>query len=442
MASIKRITGKNGTVYKITVSQGYDVQGKKMVKCTTFTPEQKQSERQQEKAAQVFAVEFENRVKNGESLEGEKMSFDGFAEKWLERVKNSVTYTTYKSYEMMLRTKIVPYFRTYKLSKIKVAEIEAFLLTMVDCSAQSSIKKYHMVLSRMFKTAMRWQIVDKNPCVLAEIPRSQKKVSGVMFFTTEQARMFLASLDMEFELTYKGHRRIDDTGKPYHVGDYIEKRGMPLQLKVFFYIAMTCGMRRGEILALHWNDLDFEKKTIKISKSVTKTADGVTCKEPKTATSVRTIPMPDNIAPLLTQYRCEYDALRASMGDKWQGDGNVFTQADGKLMGMHTPYQRFVSHIERYNAWVMRTNEELPEGAKRLEPLPRIPFHGLRHTCATLLNDMGTNISIISKILGHAQTSTTMNIYAHSFESQLREASVNMDVFLMKCTESGQRAER
>ncbi len=437
MPNIKRIENKKGAAYKIRVCRGYDAQNKKIVDTFTYHPDPTISIRQQEKDAMKYALELEGKIKFGISFNGKKTTFDDFATDWLERRKNDVSYNTYQSNEMMLRTKIIPYFKAYKLTKINLPMVEAFYLTLVDNASQSSIQKYDILLNIMFKTAVRWGMIEKNPCENAKLPRSKRRANGIKFFTPEQARTFLASLDMEFELTYTGHRRVDDTGKPYYVAEYKEKRCMPTQLKVFFYIAMTCGMRRGEILALYWDDIDFEKKTIRISKAVTKSDDGVICKEPKTATSVRTIPLPDSIVPLLKQYSIEYDARRAGLGDKWQGDGNMFTQADGKLMGMHTPYQRFVSHIERYNEWVKK---ELPEGGKKLQTLPKIPFHGLRHTCATLLNDMGTNISIISKILGHAQTSTTMNIYAHSFESQLREASANMDGFLTRCTDSEQQA--
>lgn len=93
-----------------------------------------------------------------------------------------------------------------------------------------------------------------------------------------------------------------------------------------------------------------------------------------------------------------------------------------------TPYQSFVRHLIRYNEWV-RDN---PCDAKKngFEPLPMIPLHGLRHSCATLLNYLDVNIIDISKILGHAKSSTTMDIYAHSFEEQNREAANKLDVFI------------
>lgn len=123
---------------------------------------------------------------------------------------------------------------------------------------------------------------------------------------------------------------------------------------------------------------------------------------------------------------------RFSHGTAWQGDlsngGNLFIQADGKLMGHTTPYQYFTKHLHRYNEWVQNN----PDKAKSegLEELPIIPLHGLRHSCATLLNYLEVNIIEISKTLGHSTCSTTMNIYAHSFEEQQEEVATKVNEFL------------
>ena len=97
-------------------------------------------------------------------------------------------------------------------------------------------------------------------------------------------------------------------------------------------------------------------------------------------------------------------------------------------MGRSTPYQFFKRHLKRYNKWV----QENPIDAKErdFEVLPIIPLHGLRHSCATLLNYLDVNIIDIANILGHAQSSTTMNIYAHSFEAQKKEAANKLELFL------------
>lgn len=118
----------------------------------------------------------------------------------------------------------------------------------------------------------------------------------------------------------------------------------------------------------------------------------------------------------------------------WQGDtqggGNLFIQSDGKLLGHTTPYQYFIKHLNRYNDWVRNNpNKAKAEG---LTELPVIPLHGLRHSCATLLNHLEMNIIDISKILGHSTASTTMNIYTHSFEEQKRVAANRIDEFMRR----------
>ena len=107
---------------------------------------------------------------------------------------------------------------------------------------------------------------------------------------------------------------------------------------------------------------------------------------------------------------------------------NLFIQADGKLMGHTTPYQYFTKHLHRYNEWVQNNPDKAK--AEGLEELPIIPLHGLRHSCATLLNYLEVNIIEISKTLGHSTCSTTMNIYAHSFEEQQEEVATKVNEFL------------
>lgn len=140
------------------------------------------------------------------------------------------------------------------------------------------------------------------------------------------------------------------------------------------------------------------------------------------------------VIPLLKEYRIEYMQTRFKHGTAWQGDtqggGNLFIQSDGKLLGHTTPYQYFIKHLNRYNDWVRNNpNKAKAEG---LTELPVIPLHGLRHSCATLLNHLEMNIIDISKILGHSTASTTMNIYTHSFEEQKRVAANRIDEFMRR----------
>ncbi len=427
MANIKKIEGKRGISYKITVSNGYDMQGKKIVVTTTYKPDAS-SPKQQEKEVVKYAMEFEDKVKKGVCFDGEKISFEEFTDKWLVYVKDDLAYSTYQCYEDIVRNRMIPYFRGYKIGKIKLPMVEEFYKSMSNDYAYSSIKKIDIVLGSMFKTAIRWGMININPCANAKLPKNKKKASDLKFLTPQQSLMFLTSLDITYETLYKGHGRIDDTGIAYYVNDYYENKTVPTQFKVFYNLALFCGLRRGEILALHWYDINFEEKVIHITKSITKTEHGIDFKEPKTQTSIRTVSIPDSIIPLLKKYKKEYRMLQIQLGDYWKGEDNLFIQVDGKLMGRSTPYHHFKRHIKKYNDWVMNHKEEAI--IKNLEQLPDIPLHGLRHSCATLLNYLGVNIIDISNLLGHAQTSTTMNIYAHSFEEQKRVTSKKIDEFL------------
>lgn len=430
MASLKKNVKKNGeVVYRVQITLTDKNTNKRKDKVITFKPNQNSSPKQQEKEEQKFAMEWEDKLKNGESYEGEEMSFADFAEKWLESRKEDLAYSTYTGYVQIVNNKIVSYFGRYKVARIKPPMIEDFYKTLLGSHANGSIQKVKNVLSGMFRTAVRWQMIQVNPCRDAKVAKNQEEETTLKYFTPEQSLMFLRSLDMEFETVIRGHEWIDDTGKPYLVADYTESRKLPLQLKVFYTISLYCGLRKGETLALHWNDIDFENRTISISKSVGKGEEGAVIKKPKTVTSIRTVTFPDDMTPLLKQYRSEYNQYRFSLGTAWQGDGNLFIQDDGKLMGRSTSYQAYKRHIRRYNEWVRENPEEAKKGG--YEVLPEIPLHGLRHSCATLLNYLEVNIIDISKILGHAKSSTTMDIYAHSFEEQNTEAANKLNDFLL-----------
>ena len=430
MAHIKRKVKMNGEiVYRIQITLIDKSSNRRNDKVITFKPNQTSSPKQQEKEAQKFAMDWEDKLKNGESYEGEEMSFADFAKKWLESRKEDLAYSTYVGYVQIVNNKIVPYFGRYKVARIKPPMIEDFYKTLLGSHANGSIQKVKNVLSGMFRTAIRWQMIQINPCRDAKVAKNQDEDTTLKYFTPEQSLMFLRSLDMEFDTLIRGHERIDDTGKPYLVADYTESRKLPLQLKVFYTLSLYCGFRKSETLALHWSDIDFENHTISISKSVGKGEEGAIIKKPKTATSIRTVAFPDDLTPLLKQYRSEYQQYRFSLGTAWQGDGNLFIQDDGKLMGRSTSYQAYKRHVRRYNEWVRENPEEAKK--KRLEQLPEIPLHGLRHSCATLLNYLEVNIIDISKILGHAKSSTTMDIYAHSFEEQNTEAANKLNDFLL-----------
>ena len=208
MASLKKNVKKNGeVVYRIQITLYDKVTHKGNAKVITFKPNQSATPKQQEKEAQKYAMEWEDKLKRGESYEGEEMTFADFAEKWLESRKEDLAYSTYIGYVQIVNNKIVPALGRYKVARIKPPVIEEFYKSLVGTLANGSIQKVKNVLSGMFRTAVRWQMIQFNPCTNAMIPKTARKSDDKLkYFTPEQSLMFLRSLDKPYETLYKGRR--------------------------------------------------------------------------------------------------------------------------------------------------------------------------------------------------------------------------------------------
>jgi integrase len=419
---------KRGDTYRITVSNGYDIKGKKIREKATFTPDPGITPKQQQKALEKFVFDFEEKVKNGKFLKGEKISLKEFTDTWFkEYAVQQLEKTTIAAYTEQLDQKILPALGHLKLSKIQPMHLQSFYNNLLEDGVRkdgkkggyspSTIKKCHAILSSIMTTAVHWQVIESNPCDRVSPPKQKSIVEDIKHFTLEQAETFLRVIETNYTITYKAHDRIDDTGKKYHVDAYTEARSIPMQLKVFFNLALFSGLRRGELIALTWDDIDFDNKSINVTKSTGYTGKETLTKAPKNKNSVREIKVPGPVIDLVKRYKKEQQELRLSLGDQWQGDNNVFIQWNGKQMNLSTPYQAFKEIINKYNATI-----EDP-----LLKLPNIPLHGLRHTSATLLISENVDIRTVSARLGHAQTSTTMNIYAHSLKKLDEKASDTLD---------------
>lgn len=432
MASLKRVTHKSGrVVYRIVICLGYDKEGNKLVKNLTYSVDQSATPRQQEREAQRYAMNLEDRLKRGQIFQAGKISFQDFSEKWLESVREDLAYGTYIGYEQLLRGKIQPYFKGYRVAGVRTEDIEAFYRVLAEEYSPGTIRRFTNVLNCIFRTARRWNVIEGNPCQYAQKPRRRQECGELRYFTPRQSLMFLKSLDLTYEVKYKRRLAAEGSEEPLF-RECTKSCTVPAQYKLFYAISIFCGLRKGETLALHWSDIDLEAQEISVSKSIGRTAKGFDYKEPKSPSAVRRVPIPDKLSFMLEEYRKEYVFLKSRLGESWQGDDSLFVQNNGRRMCHTSTYQYFVRHLKRYNRWV----EENPEKARlrELEQLPQIPLHGLRHSCATLLNYLDVNIIDISKYLGHASCSTTMNIYAHSFEAQKRIASNKLNEFICSNT--------
>ena len=189
-------------------------------------------------------------------------------------------------------------------------------------------------------------------------------------------------------------------------------------------------MRRGELCGLRWCDIDFEKKTVSVRQVISKrgNGEGLTVKEPKTKSSIRTIAVSKDVIESLKSWRREQMQTCMQMGNYWEGqrgeqfDQNfVFTSPD--LTGRPI-YPDSVGH--KFHEIIQAYNEEYHGN------IPDINFHGTRHTSATLLISEGLDVVEVSHRLGHSKTSTTEDIYAHQLEKVDEHAADVLDSILNK----------
>lgn len=437
MASVQ----KKGEKYYITVSNGFDSNGKRIRHKTVYTLDPTLSPAKQKKALERFILEFENKILNGISIEGDRITFREFAEIWLNDVaRKNLEEPTCVNYKTYLDTKINPYIGDMKLNKIKPHTIIKLYDALIEKGyirngvrheyQYVTLKRVQDVLNGVFKTALRWELIDRNPCDAVKTPKVGKGKEKLKYLDERQIRLFLEALEKEYQAVFREHDRVDDTGKPYHVGTYTIPYKLPLQYIVFFYVALFGGLRRGENITLTWEDIDFDANTISINKATGKGVTGQYIKETKTKNSNRVITVPSEVIRLLKRLKFEQNKQRIAMGENWVEtlDENgkpyhfVYTQPNGKQMYIDTPSQRFTKLIKDYNKTVEKEEDKLPQ----------ISLHGLRHTMATLLIAEGTEISTVSGRLGHSDISTTLDIYTHFLKERDKTASKALEKYLPK----------
>lgn len=424
------IVERNGN-FRITVYSGVDSGGKRRRETITFTPDPGLTPKKRRKAAEEFARKFEEKTLNGESVSGGKTTLNEFVNRWIEEyAKQNLQAGTVEDYKDELDSKILPVIGHIKLSEIKPVVLNSMFVAMTKDGARkdgrgggyskNTIKKSQDVLSSVLRTAVDWEILERNPMDKVRVV-GENTVDKMEFFTPEQAMAFLNFVEKPYKIKTKGHKRIDDTGKEYFVGEYESERELPEQIKILFNIAIYGGLRKGELLALEWSDVDFDDSTISVTKSTAVVDGKQIIKEPKTKNSRRVVSIPKSLTQRIRAMKAERTRYRLRLGDYWQGGEWLFIQDNGSQMSYYTPYATFRDTIDRYN-----------KDKRPIEKLPQIAFHGLRHTSATLLIAGKQDAKTVAARLGHAQTSTTMNIYVHALKESDNAAVDAIEAVLRK----------
>lgn len=427
MATIKALD--NGK-YRIYVSAGRDLNDKQIRKMITYTPKATTPKAIQ-KEVEKFAHDFEDRYRNGDYLSGEELTFREFVPIWeknyLDRSNRSVRVK--EEYKERIERRVIKELGHMKMSKIKATHIDNIIHKMTDeGKSPATVRHYFIAINSVFKYAFKKEIIRENPCLRCDDLPTSKTDTDLHYFTLEQSKRFLCALDQEFPFEVRERKRTDSSGTEYSVKSYTTTRKISPMWKAYFYMAIYGGFRRGEMVALTWEDIDFEKRSVQITKSVTKTrTKGQIVKEPKTPKSVRVIRLPSECFELLSVWKKEQVRLMWELGSAWEGfrgkdfDRNsVFIRLDnGERVDVDTPSHKFKEIIEMYNKSLKEDEEDLR--------LPDIRLHDLRHTSATLLLASNTDIETVSHRLGHSRASITLDVYGHALETMDEKASDTLE---------------
>lgn len=427
---------KRKNSYRISVSIGYDATGHQIRKTTTYTPKAS-TPKAIEKEVQKFAYEFEQKVKDGNIESGYNISFQDYASKWLDTyVKANLSPKTQEMYEWYLNKWIYPAIGYLKMTKVKPAHCQAIYNNMQSLGYSASyIKKIHGCISNVFTYAYKMQVVNDIPTKHCFLPTIEKS-NNLKCFTLEQTNTFLHALTMEYTFQRSEHISHNGiTGNEQNINAHTQTRTIATQFQLYFVVAIASGLRRGEMLALTWNDIEFldDAIIVHVNKSTTRTiALGQFMKEPKSKSGYRNVTIPNDCKNLFETWYTQEKKLSEQLGTAWKGktgndfnDTFIFIQHNGKQMSMHTPYYKMQEIIDNFNKHLDDMISENPSMEQYYEDLklPHISLHGLRHTNATLSLANNIDIETVAHRLGHARASITLDVYGHALESIDKRAS-------------------
>jgi integrase len=183
-------------------------------------------------------------------------------------------------------------------------------------------------------------------------------------------------------------------------------------LEALYFLALTTGMRQGELLALHWRDVNLDASSLQVRGSLQRTEGGLTVMEPKTPSSRRQVALTRSAVDTLRQHRVAQTEERLRLGPAWEDSGLVFCNEAGRPIDATGMVARsFLRLLRRAD-------------------LPRIRFHDLRHSAATLLLGQGVHPKIVSEMLGHSQIAITLDLYSHVTPTMQRQATEAMEAVL------------
>lgn len=316
----------------------------------------------------------------GLPIAGERQTVAQFLATWLDIIKPTIGVSTWKRYEEIVRLHLAPKLGMHSLAKLTPQHVQALYASKLETGLSSTtVHHIHAALHVALESAVSLDLVARNVADRVTPPQMRRHEMAVL--SPWQSRALLGAIASdEFEALY--------------------------------VLALTAGMRQGELLALRWRDLDLDAGWLHIHVTVRKLRGQFIYAPPKTKRSRRAVALTSLAVAALQRHRVRQAEAKTMVGPAWQDNDLVFVDAvGGPLDGKHLLRHYFRPLLQRAG-------------------LPAIRFHDLRHTTATLLLAQGIHPKVVSEMLGHTTIGITLDTYSHVLPEMQREAASSLERLL------------
>lgn len=323
-----------------------------------------------------------SKVQAGNYIEPSSMTVEQWFGDWLEGRRPHIEEKTYKGHELMIRRHIVPTFGKVRLADLRTRDVQKLINQKMESGLSVRTVKYiYTTLNQGFKQAIRERIVTFNPMEAVELPKLRRKEMEIL--TPQEMASFLEAAK---------------ESKHYAA----------------FVLELATGLRRGELLALRWGNIDFKKGTLAVKEQLVRADDGLIFKSYlKTQKSRRTINLPESVLAVLKAHKKQQSIHQAKLKLKlgndafkeyYQDNDLLFCAEDGKPIDPDSFGRHFKALLKK-------------AGVKQIR------FHDLRHSFATMALEAGIPVKTVQEMLGHTTSAMVMEVYSHVTPAMQKEAA-------------------
>lgn len=329
------------------------------------------------------AKDFLRDMEQGLSLDAAKLTVSDYLDSWLaDSVKGSVWYTTYKDHERNVRLHLKPGIGRLKLKNLTRMHVQRLINDKAkEGYGARTVRYIHTTLSKALTQAVDWDLVPKNVASRAKLPQLRR---------TKRQTLSVQNVAAFFEAASED------------------------RFGALYVLAVTAGLRPGELLALKWEDVDFENESLAVRRAVSEDESGLVLRDETKTSQDRRLELLPVAIENLQRHRFMQNQERLKYRGLWQENDLIFPATNGAIM--------------RRNNLHRRSYKPLLEKAD----LPDIRLYDLRHTFATLMFENKEQLKLVSEMLGHSSIKQTADTYTHVAPTMHREAALRLNDFLSK----------